>query len=298
MWERGELKERGLAAFKANYWKCVLVALILTIIAGGCSNSGRKMGNGSFGNGFREGFEQGFNEANGNSADAEEIAENIINGNAFDEFMDDLKNGFNNGSGTSSDAAFAILLVIGVVLVAVVIAIIIGFTINALLLNPIKLGCTNFFLKNLDEPAGLNSLSAGFEGNYKNVVKVLFFRDLYLFLWCLIPIAGPIISIVKKYEYMMIPYLLAEDPNMDRDEAFAESRSMMDGQKWNAFVLKLSFIGWILLSVITLGILSVMYVTPYMESTIAALYDTLRYGYNKTGQDYIEGSYTDVNAAV
>ena len=53
---------------------------------------------------------------------------------------------------------------------------------------------------------------------------------------------------------------------------------MMSGQKWRAFVLDLSFIGWNILSAITLGILGIFYVQPYMDATHAALYEALRYG--------------------
>ena len=76
----------------------------------------------------------------------------------------------------------------------------------------------------------------------------------------------------------MIPYLLAEHPDMPKDQAFAMSRQMMKGQKWKAFVLDLSFLGWSILSLFTLGILGLFYVNPYKYSTKAALYETLRYG--------------------
>jgi len=99
-------------------------------------------------------------------------------------------------------------------------------------------------------------------------------------------------GIVKAYEYRMIPYLMAEDPTMTKDRAFAESKRMMTGQKWNTFVLDLSFIGWYILSAFTLGILAVFYVAPYQCLTSAALYEKLRYGtpepqpqaYNPYGQ--------------
>ncbi|MDD6580855.1 MAG: DUF975 family protein, partial [Lachnospiraceae bacterium] len=48
------------------------------------------------------------------------------------------------------------------------------------------------------------------------------------------------------------------------------------GQKWNAFVLDLSFIGWHILSAFTLGILGVFYVMPYYYQTSAELYLTLK----------------------
>ena len=72
----------------------------------------------------------------------------------------------------------------------------------------------------------------------------------------------------------------------------------MDGQKWNTFVLGLSFIGWYLLAVCTLGILELFYVGPYVQSTKAALYETLSGSYtdnsieDRTG-GYVEGGYTN-----
>ena len=51
----------------------------------------------------------------------------------------------------------------------------------------------------------------------------------------------------------------------------------MQGQKWNAFVLDLSFIGWDILSGMTMGILGIFYVQPYKDGTHAALYEALRY---------------------
>ena len=102
---------------------------------------------------------------------------------------------------------------------------------------------------------------------------IMFLRGLFTALWSLLFI---IPGIVKSYEYMMIPYLLAEHPEMTRQEAFAESKRMMDGNKWNAFVLDLSFIGWTLLGICTVGILLVFYVEPYIYLTHAELYHALK----------------------
>ena len=63
--------------------------------------------------------------------------------------------------------------------------------------------------------------------------------DFCTFLWSLLLI---IPGIVKSYEYRMIPYLLADHPEMSKDEAFAASKAMIDGNKWDAFVLDFSFI--------------------------------------------------------
>ena len=97
--------------------------------------------------------------------------------------------------------------------------------------------------------------------------------DLYLILWsCLFIIPG----IVKSYEYRMIPYILADNPDIDRKEAFALSKAMMKGNKWRVFVLDLSFILWYLLGSITFGIVNVFYVEPYKQLTDAALYEALK----------------------
>ena len=113
-------------------------------------------------------------------------------------------------------------------------------------------------------------------------MKILFFRDLYVILWSLLFL---IPGIVKLYEYRMIPYLLAEHPEMSKEEAFAISKQMMMGEKGKAFLLDLSFIGWILLSIFTCGLLLIFYVEPYMFSTSAALYEVLKYqkGTSATG---------------
>ena len=83
-------------------------------------------------------------------------------------------------------------------------------------------------------------------------------------------------GIIKSYEYRMIPYILGETPNIPKEEAFALSRAMMTGNKWKAFVLDLSFLGWYILSGLTFGILGIFYVNPYVEQTSAALYQKLK----------------------
>ena len=83
----------------------------------------------------------------------------------------------------------------------------------------------------------------------------------------------------------MIPYILAENPGITRKEAFAHSKMLMKGNKWNAFVLDLSFIGWFILSGFTCGILAIFYVGPYYNATCAALYDVLEHGNRMAGMD-------------
>ena len=97
----------------------------------------------------------------------------------------------------------------------------------------------------------------------------MFLRDLFTALWSLLFIVP---GIIKHYEYLMVPYIIAENPGMPREEAFLISNKMMMGQKWEAFVLDLSFIGWGILTVMTGGIVGVFYAEPYRQATFAELY--------------------------
>ena len=111
-------------------------------------------------------------------------------------------------------------------------------------------------------------------GIYMNTVKTMFFRSLYIFLWSLLLV---IPGIIKTYEYKMVPYILAENPWISKDRAFEISKNTTYGEKWNMFVLDLSFIGWILLGMLACCGIGVFFLNPYIEATQAELYGALRY---------------------
>ena len=97
--------------------------------------------------------------------------------------------------------------------------------------------------------------------------------QVYTALWMLLFI---IPGLVKSYSYAMVPFLIIDEPELSANEIITRSREMMNGHKWRTFLLDLSFIGWILLTVITCGIVGVFWTNPYMYSTRAALYHELR----------------------
>ncbi len=144
---------------------------------------------------------------------------------------------------------------------------------NILVTNPFAVGVYKYSLNAVRGTGNLTELGSGFKVGYKRNVKTMFLMNLYTALWSVLFI---IPGIVKSYEYRMIPYLLADKPEMDKTEAFKTSKSMMDGNKWNAFVLDLSFILWDILGIITLGLVEVFWVGPYKLLTGAALYDALK----------------------
>ncbi len=108
---------------------------------------------------------------------------------------------------------------------------------------------------------------------YGHNFRVLMLHDVYLALWALLLIVP---AIIKAYSYCMVPYILAEHPELSANEIITRSRRMMNGHKWQAFKLDLSFFGWILLGALTLGLVNVFWTVPYMESAQAALYLKLR----------------------
>ena len=140
--------------------------------------------------------------------------------------------------------------------------------------NLLKMGGYRCFILNQTAQPGIGTLLDGFRsGHHVIIVLTMFLRDFFTTLWSLLLVVP---GIVKHYEYLMVPYIIAENPAMDYKEAFQISKQMMDGNKWDAFVLDLSFIGWTLLGVCTFGILLVFYVEPYIYLTRAELYHALK----------------------
>ena len=152
------------------------------------------------------------------------------------------------------------------------IASILGILYTIFIGNVIVVGKNRYFIKNHVENPELGEIFSGFKGNYLNVVKIMFLMDLKTLLWLFLFIVP---GIIKAYEYSMIPYLLAENPNLSADEAFSLSKQMTTGQKADLFVLDLSFIGWIILGLICCGI-GILFVLPYPQAARAEVYLNLK----------------------
>ncbi len=144
---------------------------------------------------------------------------------------------------------------------------------NVFVFNPLKVGGYLFFKKNNQEKADLNELIYAFKNNYANSLVTILLTDVFTFLWTLLFIVP---GIVKSYSYAMVPFLIADHPDLQPMEVIKKSQQMMDGYKWQAFVLDLSFLGWQILSILTLGILGIFYVNPYYYQTKAGLYEFLK----------------------
>lgn len=185
----------------------------------------------------------------------------------YDELMAAI-NGASMQSGVSVGAIIGILA--GIMGVAVLIALVI----NVFAKNPLLVGINRFFVVNTKEQAKIKEIIYSFSnGRYLKTVGTVFLRDLFIGLWSLLLV---IPGIIKAYQYRMVSYILADDPEISMMDALRKSKEMMKGHKWNTFVLDLSFIGWGLLGCITLGIVNIFYVNPYVQATNAELYLELK----------------------
>lgn len=145
-----------------------------------------------------------------------------------------------------------------------------GSTLAALALAPMGYALSIAFLRLLrKDPQELGYLFQEFNGRvYLTVLLTL----IYTLLWMLLLI---IPGIVKAYSYSMTYYVLEDNPEFSGDKAIEESMRLMQGHKMELFWLHLTFIGWALLCVLTLGI-GTLWLVPYMNTAQAAFYENLK----------------------
>lgn len=124
--------------------------------------------------------------------------------------------------------------------------------------------------------AEFESFFNGFKTNILENILAGIFVSLFTFLWSLLLI---IPGIIKSISYSMTFRILADNPQMKWKDAMDKSEQMMNGHKMEYFLLQLSFIGWILLTPLTCGLLA-LYVSPYIEATNTAFYRVLAEGEN------------------
>lgn len=264
MWTRKDLKTKAKERMSLNYWRSVLVALILTAVAGGGTASAA----GAFGGGSDlSSISDEIRYTLSDNGDDEDSASD-----ALDSFEEMLNDDFYLDDGVDDFIAI-VLIVVVIALVVALIATVIAVLLRVFLLQPLEVGCKRFFTRNLDDNAQVKEVCFSYDHNYMNSVKIMFFKGLYTFLWTLLFV---IPGIIKSYEYKQVPYILAENPDITKEEAFARSKQMMSGNKWKAFVLDLSFLGWEILNTMTIGILGIFYVKPYEYQTEAAFYEALK----------------------
>lgn len=146
------------------------------------------------------------------------------------------------------------------------------------ILMPLEVGYYNALkvqLKDGDNAVNSNMFRLGFAEGYLHNVWSMFLMGFKAGLWALLLL---IPGIVKGLAYAMTPYIIKENPEMKAIDAIHLSQDMMRGHKYDLFYLGLSFIGWIILGIFTLGI-GLLWVIPYIGTAQAAFYEDLKAEY-------------------
>lgn len=250
-WTRKDLKGRAKAGLKLYYLQAFIVSVILGLLG------------------------IGWTSANSSGAAASGETDNL---------MGELFAGLSEEELVAAVAAILIAM-LGVILISSLI----GLVIRIFVWNVIKIGGCRFYLENQKSAGTVDykELLWGFRcGSYGNIIKTMFLRDIKVALWTILLI---IPGVVKAYEYRMLPYILSENPDISSSDAFAETRRMMEGNKWRSFVLDFSFIGWKIVEEAVNKALAVIPVlgpilakipgrclAAYMDATEAELYMALK----------------------
>lgn len=137
----------------------------------------------------------------------------------------------------------------------------------------LTVGGSKYFIQSAQYKDATKCFSYSFDKkNYIAILKTMLSTKILIFLWTLLLI---IPGIIKSYAYRMVPYILADNPNIGVKKAIILSNEMTKNHKFDMFVLDLSFLGWYLLGALAFG-LGVLFVLPYQNATNAELYLVLR----------------------
>lgn len=167
------------------------------------------------------------------------------------------------------ETAKLFLGILAVIAVVALIASLAGLLYTFLFGNVIKVGISGIRLKAYrKESFRIVDLFSGLK-SYKKNIGTMALYTLFITLGFMCFFVPGIIVALGLYE---VPYMLAEDPNISGMEAIRRSWENMKGHKGELFVLHLSFIGWILLTILTFGVLAIFYAGPYMALAEAGFY--------------------------
>lgn len=188
-------------------------------------------------------------------------------------------------SGNWKTSAIVMLLIMGIsILLSTVIALLsldsewlsntLSIIVSILLILPLQWAFANALLQLV---RGDNNITENTKQSFKTNYRT--FVPTYLLMIVILLGIGVVTlligTFILNYAYRMVPYLIQEYPELTPREALKLSREMMRGHKWNLFVLDLTFMGWVLLTVLTLGI-GGLWLTPYMQTTVAHYYEDLK----------------------
>lgn len=241
-WSRERFKGKAKHVLSSSYWIAFLVCLIFGLLAGGLGS---------------------FPAARHNY----------------------VTHGWTNNTvgPTGTLTPFFSTLIILVILVAVAVGLVVAAIALAyafFVISPLSVGKKRYFLLNRKGFGEVSVLFSTFRAHeYINVVKAMAWRWLMTFLWTLCLIVP---GIIKAYAYCLVPYILADNPQLSYRQALNMSEAMTNGSKFDIFVLQLSFLGWFILGALACFV-GTLFVMPYYEATFAEMYGALRKKAVETG---------------
>ena len=271
--DRKQLKKSAKKVYKRNYLKTILIVFIIGLLVKGGYNFTTIVDNTKI-------------ESNSNITSKTNFQ--LVN-DVVTNISKQTKNGKSAGviaplfnKMTESNSAvfgflnslnlFLLKESVNIVIISLIGSIII-IIIRVFVQNVLSIGYKRYFLEQRRYDTDIKKLIFPFKVRRTiHLGLIILVKDIYLLLWNLTIIGG----IIKHYQYLMLPYVLAENPNIKRKEAFRLSKEMMKGLKWQTFKLDLSFIGWELLNIISLGMLDIFFLEGYKECVYAELYMQIR----------------------
>lgn len=144
-----------------------------------------------------------------------------------------------------------------------------GAAASIIITGPLSLGLAIFSLAfSRNKETKITQIFEGFNDFARSVVAFLW-MFLFVILWSILLIVPGIIAALS---YSQLFYILADDPAISAKEALKKSKKMMYGYKWKYFCLGLRFLGWFILSILTLGI-GFLWLAPYANITMAKFYE-------------------------
>ena len=140
--------------------------------------------------------------------------------------------------------------------------------------GPLSFGLNYLFLKQArdNQPMELGDLFKGFSEDFGQNLLIGLMTAIFTALWSLLLIVP---GIVKAYSYAMVYYIKADHPEYNWRQCIAESQAMMNGHKMDLFIMDLSFIGWMIVGSLCLGV-GTLWVSAYMEAARAHFYESIQ----------------------
>ncbi len=147
-----------------------------------------------------------------------------------------------------------------------------AFATNLIIGGPLLMGIVRIFLRIWNKEAfEIGNLFDGFK-EFSRTLSAYLLIALYVFLWSLLLI---IPGIIAALGYSMTFFIMAEDPSITASDAMQKSKQMMFGHKTELFMLGLSFLGWMILAAIPMGI-GFLWLNSYMYMSFTIFYQRIK----------------------